>query len=217
MKTKNITNRERFLNKLKPYLSEEGLDNVGDAYVFAKYGHRGQERDGGGGEKIRYFEHPRAVAEIIIDELGILGDWRLVVLALLHDVIEDTWLLNHRRVKKLFGEEMANWLVLLTRVGEHSDAEWEAYIGRIGACGEWRVILVKLCDRLHNLRTCTSLTKKRQAKYIAETEKYFFGLIQALYRHIPKVFADVSGKVGCALQTEIANLKTSFQEEKCYE
>lgn len=212
MNIESITNRELFLKTLEPYISKEGIDNIEDAYQFAKYGHghRNQEREGG----VRYFEHPRAVAEIIINELGIKNDWKVVALALLHDVVEDTWLLNYRVVKKCFGEDFAHWLRWLTREENHSDEEWDAYIKGIKSCGEWRVILVKLCDRLHNLRTCQCLALCRRRKYVAETEMYFFGLSEKLRLCIPAEFTEVPEKLERALRREVEELQTLLKEEK---
>ena len=196
------TNRELFLEKLAPYINETDLECVYDAYMFAKYAHRGQNRTQGE----RYFEHPRAVAEIIIDELGILNDWRLIVVALLHDVWENTWLLTANLTKKIFGEDVPQWLLFLTREEEHSPDEFDKYIKKIVECGIWQVILVKLCDRLHNLRSMDTLEKAWCKKYLEQTEKYFYNLAKVFIRIVPK---DMTGKAIALEQALIMEINKS--------
>ncbi|MEK7584698.1 MAG: HD domain-containing protein, partial [Patescibacteria group bacterium] len=101
--------REVFLAQLKPYMLEDELEHVHAAYVFAKYGHRAQVRQGGD----CYFEHPKAVANILIRELSVRDDWQLIVTALLHDLLEDSWLLSEDRVRRNFGRRVAWWVKLL--------------------------------------------------------------------------------------------------------
>ena len=200
---KTTTNRELFLEKLVPYMDNGGRECVYDAYMFAKYAHRGTNRNGGG----RYFEHPRAVAEIIIDELGIANDWRIIAVALLHDVLEDTWLLTPNLTKKIFGEDVANWLSFLTRKKNHSNEEFEKYIKNIEDCGIWQIILIKLCDRLHNLRTMETLEAVWCERYICQTEKYFYKLAKVLIRIAPEQMTEKAVALEKALILEINKVK----------
>ena len=200
------TNRERFLEKLAPHIGALGTECVYNAYMFAKYAHRGQNRSQGG----RYFEHPRAVAEIVVDELGIAGDWKIIATALLHDVLEDTWLLTPNLAKKVFGADVASWLSFLTRNEEHNDEEFEKYIGKIAECGIWQVVLIKLCDRLHNLRTTETLKKDWRERYIQQTEKYFCNLAKILIRIAPENMTDTVCVLEKMLIAEIGKVKTAL-------
>jgi len=200
---KTKTNRELFLEKLAPHISVFGMERVYDAYMFAKYAHKQQYRTGGG----RYFEHPRAVAEIIINELGIVNDWKVVSQALLHDVLEDTWLLTPKLAEKTFGKDISHGLSLLTRGEEHSNAEFAAYVGAIAESGLWRVILVKLCDRLHNLRTMNEFSIERQKRYIRETEEHFSLLFRAFSLFVPRRFAKKAIVLKQLFASEMQNAK----------
>lgn len=172
---KTETGRERFLAKLAPYMLEDELENVLAAYEFAKYGHRGQKRDGGE----RYFEHPRAVAEIIIDELRLRNDWRIIATALLHDILEDAWIISEQRLAKNFGRDVALWLRLLTKKPK------EGYLERLREHGSWEVLLVKLCDRLHNLRSLGQCDEAKQRKQIVETRAHHIPLAELLIKRLP--------------------------------
>ena len=168
------TNREKFLAKLAPFYLN--ISFVDDAYMFAKYGHRGQKRDDGS----RYFDHPRAVAEIVIDELKIVDNWMIVAAALLHDILEDSYLFNESRLQFCFGAHVALWVKLLTK------EKGVDYYKRLRECVYWQVLLVKLCDRLHNLRTLHNCSSKKQHWYIEETKKYHIPLADTLISLLPR-------------------------------
>lgn len=168
-----FTGREQFLTKL-PFLLEEELVLVEAAYILAKYGHRNQQREGGE----RYFEHPRAVANIIIDELGINNDWQLIVTALLHDIREDSFLLNEWLTKKIFDRQVALWLKILTK-------ESEFYFINLLKAKIWQVWLIKLCDRLHNLRTLHYRPIAKQIEQIVETRQFILPLADELFLCLP--------------------------------
>jgi len=172
---KDLTEREKFLNKLHPYLLRRELENVAAAYVFAKYGHREQERDNGE----RYFDHPRAVALILIDELEI-RDWRMIVTALIHDLIEDTFIFSEERVRINFGKMVTLWLKLLSKKPK------EGYLKRLLEADDWRLWLIKLCDRLHNSRTLKSCTTEKQKRKIKETIDFYLPLCDLLIARAPK-------------------------------
>lgn len=166
--------RREFLARLRPVLTPRQFEMVELAYEFAKYGHRGQMRDDG----IRYFEHPKAVALILIHEFGVT-DWRDIVLALLHDIFEDSFLLTERLVERLFGQDVVRDLKLLTKKPK------DGYVGRLHRYGNARTLRVKLCDRLHNLRTLHRASKRKQRKQIAETRAKYIPLAELLISKLP--------------------------------
>lgn len=167
-----LTGLEKFLTRFSPYMLEGELENILTAYIFAKYGHgyKGQVRDDG----TRYFDHPKAVATILVDELQLVDNWRIVVTALLHDILEDSYLLGEHRIMVNFGRPVAFWVKLLTKKDKN------IYYERLMGCGIWQVLMVKLCDRLHNLRTLSGCSKEKQLRQVQETNKYFPALADKL-------------------------------------
>lgn len=148
--------RLEFFNRIASDMSADQIKDVERAYRLAKYGHRGKYRIGG---SPRYFEHPKAVAWILIDELGI-RDHEMIIVALVHDLVEDEFVVDLELVERIFGPWVAKALGLVSRKkGEDGDQ-------KILESGDWRVILIKLADNLHNLRTlhvCSADMRKRQA------------------------------------------------------
>ncbi len=171
-----VSGREIFRAQLEAHMLESELENVMTGYIFSKYGHRTQEREGGG----RYFEHPKAVANIIIQELNLRTDWRIIVVALLHDILEDSWLLTESRLEKNFGRDVAFWVKCLTKNPK------EGYHDRLRENGSWQVLLVKLCDRLHNLRTLGHCSISKQKRQIEETKGHYVPLADLLLERIPE-------------------------------
>lgn len=167
--------RQKFLARLARYLTREELETVHTAYVFAKYGHRTQYRDS---VKIRYFEHPKAVAWILIQELKV-RDWQTICVALLHDVLEDTYLLTPRRLELNFGSVILDGVRLVTKKPKRG------YITRLKKSRNARALLVKLADRLHNLRTLDSCNEEKQKKQIRETIRVYLPLADLLIDVLP--------------------------------
>lgn len=167
--------REQFLTKLKPKLFPRELEHIETAYRFSKYGHRTQFRDG---KVVRYFEHPKAVALILIDELRITN-WQTIVIALLHDVLEDSYLLTPYRVEYNFGKLVARGVKLLTKKPKRG------YFRRLLRQATPQLILIKLCDFLHNLRTLGSCSPEKQRKQINEAREKYLPLADLLIKKLP--------------------------------
>lgn len=160
--------RVNFLEILQPIVSQKDLENIEDAYTLSKYGHRNQLRDQG----MRYFEHPKEVALILVDELGIY-DSEMIIMALLHDIIEDTFILSAHGLKKLFGDRVLEGLGYLTKVDTV-----QHYIERMEECSDMGVIIVKFADRLHNLRTLDGVTKEKKERKLKETRELYLPLLE---------------------------------------
>jgi GTP diphosphokinase / guanosine-3',5'-bis(diphosphate) 3'-diphosphatase len=167
--------RREFMAKLEPIVSPKALEFIETAYVLSKYGHRDQIREDG---QTRYFEHPKSVAWIAINELKITN-WQTIVMALLHDVLEDSHILSPYRVELNFGKEVVVGLRLLTKKPK------TGYLNRLETYGDTKMITVKLCDRLHNLRTLHGCTKAKQQRQIEETRKYYLPLADLLIKNLP--------------------------------
>ena len=167
----------QFRNKLEQYFSLTQLDRVMLAYDFSKYGHHKQFRDDG----TRYFNHPRSVAQMIVHELKVI-DEQSVLVALLHDILEDSFLLSFDRIRKFFGENVAasvNW------VTKSKKCKGGLFFKRLHNTRNWRSVLVKIADRIHNLRTLYNCPLEKITKQIKETRKYYFDLCDLLENIIP--------------------------------
>ncbi len=168
--------KEVYFSLLRPYFLEDELEKIQAAYEFSKYGHYKQVRDSG----VRYFDHPKAVSLIIFQEWKIF-DWRCLVGALLHDIREDSFILSEKRIRINFGKNSATEVKLLT----HEDDE---YFLRLMRTRKWRAKLIKLADRLHNMRTLEHRSRKKQQEQVEETRAYFFDLCDSLEKVIPKKY-----------------------------
>ncbi|MEM6638514.1 MAG: bifunctional (p)ppGpp synthetase/guanosine-3',5'-bis(diphosphate) 3'-pyrophosphohydrolase [Pseudomonadota bacterium] len=155
------------LSKLKHYLPPEQLDVVRRAYEFGARAHLGQTRQSGE----RYISHPIAVASILA-ELHL--DYESIVAAILHDVIEDTGI-SKAELAAQFGNEIAelvDGVSKLDRIRFKSKAEAKAESLRkmmLAMAQDIRVILLKLADRLHNMRTLGAMVPEKRRRIARET------------------------------------------------
>jgi len=164
--------RQQFEALIKHQLAPSDFKRVMRAYRLSKYGHRGQERDCGE----RYFEHPKAVALIAIQELGILRS-DTIASALLHDLQEDSFIATWEDVEDFFGKRVVRWVRALTKEGDKD------YFSNL-LNSDPDVLLVKCCDRLHNLRTLKGCKKEKQLKQILETREKFSKVIAVLKKKL---------------------------------
>lgn len=129
-------------------LTVKDTNRIDAAKAFAKHFHEGQVRRGGKGLVPYYDEHILGVYNILRDECGV-EDEEILIIALLHDTVEDTDC-TYDDIEREFGTDIRTQVQLLTRI---TGEPFSAYAGRLFANGSYRAILVKLADRLHNLRT----------------------------------------------------------------
>ena len=161
-------NFEYLLARLTGQIDEVGITSVRRAYEVAQAAHSGQTRDEGS----PYIVHPVRVALSLIDELNLFSP-SLICSALLHDVIEDSDV-TRTDVARMFDEQIAEIVWLLTKF---EDVSLREYLARIERAAETGAPLVKLCDRLDNMRSVIdtpSLAKKR--RYIRTTEELYLPL-----------------------------------------
>ncbi|WAM32249.1 RelA/SpoT family protein [Caldicellulosiruptor naganoensis] len=158
---------EQLIKKVKKYATEEDINLIKKAYEFAKKHHDGQERSSGE----PYIVHPLEVALILADlELDIAS----IVAGLLHDVVEDTSA-SLQQIEQEFGSEIASLVDGVTKLGKlefTSKLEQQAENYRkmlIAMAKDIRVILIKLADRLHNMRTLKYLPPEKQRQKAQET------------------------------------------------
>ena len=166
-KTLNIT-IDDLVNKFKLYNdSTEDEDLIRRAYAYAEEKHFGQKRISGDD----YILHPLNVAMILTD---ISADAKCLAAALLHDTIEDSDA-TKEEVEELFGSEVAllvDGVTKINKINFTSDSEASAAYQRkilVGLSEDVRVIIIKLADRLHNMRTIDVLSEAKQKKKAKET------------------------------------------------
>lgn len=164
----------RLFKKLRrklDYLSAEEVESIQQAYLVAFDAHRGQKRRTGED----YITHPVAVAGLLAD---MKMDHQTIMAALLHDVIEDTPV-SKQTLEEKFGKSVADLVdgvSKLTQIEFTSKAEAQAENFRkmvLAMARDIRVILVKLADRLHNMRTLGSLPFDKRQRIARETLEIF--------------------------------------------
>ncbi len=161
---------EDLMEKIKKNCHNVDIDMVKKAFYYADKAHKEQKRESGE----PYIIHPLAVAEILAD-LGM--DTSTICAGLLHDVIEDTEC-SYEDTVKMFNEEIANLVegvTKLTKLGEmeyKTKEEQQADNVRkmlLAMAKDIRVIIIKLADRLHNMRTLKFVPKEKQKRKAKET------------------------------------------------
>ncbi len=154
-------------NRLSSYLSEKAIADVYAAFVFAERNHRGQSRKSGE----QYIHHPIEVAETLAE---LRMDSRTLMAALLHDVIEDTDATKEQIVEH-FGEDIALMVDGVSKIGQiefesKEQAEAENLRKMLMAMSEdVRVMIIKLADRLHNMRTLDIMREEKRKRISQQT------------------------------------------------
>lgn len=162
---------ERLLEKASAYIKEPDLPRIREAYDFAEQAHHGQLRKSGE----PYILHPLAVADIVV---GMQMDILSIIAALLHDVVEDTTV-SLKEIENQFGIECAllvDGLTKLERIKFRSKEEQQNENYRkmfIAMAQDIRVIVIKLADRLHNMRTLKYQSEESQRRIAYETLEIF--------------------------------------------
>lgn len=162
---------ERLLEKASAYIKEPDLPRIREAYDFAEQAHHGQLRKSGE----PYILHPLAVADIVV---GMQMDILSIIAALLHDVVEDTTV-SLKEIENQFGMECAllvDGLTKLERIKFRSKEEQQNENYRkmfIAMAQDIRVIVIKLADRLHNMRTLKYQSEESQRRIAYETLEIF--------------------------------------------
>ena len=156
------------LRALKPRLKKGDRELVRTAFEMAAEAHRDMRRKSGE----PYILHPLAVAQITVEEIG-LGV-RSAICALLHDTVEDTEV-TLEDVEREFGSEIAHIVDGLTKISTVIDSNTSTMQAEnfkkilLTLADDPRVILIKLADRLHNMRTLDSMSREKQLKISSET------------------------------------------------
>lgn len=192
---------EDLLKSLRKDTSKESRQKIKEAFEFANEAHKGVRRRSGE----PYIMHPLAVATIATREIG-LGTTS-VISALLHDVVEDTDY-TVEDIANLFGSKVATIVDGLTKIsgvmGSDTSQQAESFRKMIlTLADDVRVILIKIADRLHNMRTLASMPEHKQVKIASET----------LY-----IYAPLAHRMGLhAIKTELEDLSMKYEHPEEYQ
>ena len=195
---------DEFQSLIDAYLASKHrkkVDIITKAFNFAKHAHKGVRRLSGE----PYIMHPIAVAKIVCCEIG-LGSTSICS-ALLHDVVEDTDY-TVEDIENMFGPKIAQIVDGLTKIsggifGDHASAQAENFKKLLLTMSDdIRVILIKIADRLHNMRTLGSQAVNKQYKIAGET----------LY-----IYAPLANRLGLnSIKTELEDLSFRFEHPDEY-
>ena len=218
---------EELLGQIKTYISnEDDLSRIHKAYEFALSHHQGQKRKSGED----YISHPLSVAYILSEYRT---DPITIMAGILHDCIEDTTA-TYKDIEKVFGEEVALLTEGVTKLGQYkfkgvaSEEEEKVAVQAknyqkmlLAMSKDIRVIIVKLADRLHNMRTLFSLPEEKQMRIAKETLDIFAPLAHRLGMYIlkaelednafkylyPKRYREIAQMISDTKQNREADLK----------
>ena len=192
---------QRLLDSYLASRHRKKVDIITKAFNFARQAHKGVRRLSGE----PYIMHPIAVAQIACEEVG-LGSTSICA-ALLHDVVEDTDYTTED-IENMFGPKIAQIVDGLTKIsggifGEQASAQAENFKKLLLTMSDdIRVILIKICDRLHNMRTLQSQPANKQYKIAGET----------LY-----IYAPLANRLGLnKIKSELENLSFQYEHPEEY-
>src|SRR5919112_773652 len=192
---------EDLVEKVRGINPDADIDLLRRAYVFSAFEHKGQVRHSGE----PYLIHPLEVADQLADmKLDVVA----IAAGLLHDIVEDTQT-PIERIKELFGPDVAHVVEGVTKISAitfSSSEERQAENFRkmlLAMVDDVRVILVKLADRLHNMRTLGHLPEDRRVKIAQETLD---------------IYAPIANRLGMSkVKNELEELSFKYLEPKAYE
>ncbi len=194
---------DKLMASCKPVCKDEAEEEmIRKAFFFAKEAHKGVRRRSGE----PYILHPMSVAQIVVDEIG-LG-FKSVVASLLHDIVEDTDY-TVEDIANMFNPKIATMVDGLTKMAgavNDANASEQAENFRkvlLTLSDDLRVIIIKIADRLHNMRTLGSMPPDKQTKITSET----------IY-----LFAPLAHRLGLyAIKTELEDLSLKYRFPEEYE
>ncbi|MEA5401649.1 bifunctional (p)ppGpp synthetase/guanosine-3',5'-bis(diphosphate) 3'-pyrophosphohydrolase [Arcicella sp. DC2W] len=198
---KEILKRYRkLLNIARPYLQDDDAKLIKKAFMLSAEAHKEMRRKSGE----PYIYHPIAVAQICVEEIG-LGATSIMC-ALLHDVVEDTEI-ELSEIEAIFGKNVAKIIDGLTKISgvfDYGSSQQAENFRKmlLTLSDDIRVILIKLADRLHNMRTLGSMPRDKQLKISSETFYLYAPLAHRLGLH--------------AIKSELEDLCLKYTEPEAY-
>lgn len=204
------TKIESLFSYLEPLTTKKQMQRIIDGYEFAAEAHKKQKRRSGE----PYIIHPIAVATILAKELEMSDN--TVIAAFLHDVVEDT---DHtiEEIKERFGDDVAKLVDAVTK-RKKANYEYSKQVDNYRQILESvhydvRALLIKLTDRLHNMRTLDSMSAAKQMKIAGETDYFYAPLANRLgLYHIKTELENLSFRYRCPGDYE--KLEAQLKEEQ---
>lgn len=201
---------DKLFHAIEQRVSDEDMIRIRSAYEFASEAHREQRRKTGE----PYIVHPIAVARIVAEELE-LGP-NPIIAAFLHDVVEDTPC-TLEDIRNLYGNDVAFLVGIVTKQkkDKYERSKQVDNYRQMLASVEYdiRALLIKLADRLHNMRTLDSMRPDKQMKIAGETDYFYAPLANRLgLYHIKTELENLSFRYRCP--REYAAIETLLEEEK---
>lgn len=188
------------IQEVLAYNPKADINLIRKSYILAEKAHKGQKREGGE----EYFSHPIEVARILVN---LKADSATISAALLHDTVEDTNI-SIEKVKELFGEEISELVEGLTKFNKIQFETREDYSYEnlrkilLATAKDIRVMLIKLADRLHNMRTLKYVAVDKQKRIAKETIE---------------IYAPIAHKLGMwRVKGELEDLSLRFLEPDVY-
>ena len=186
---------DELFRALPASFGKQEVEFIEKAYLLAEEAHRPQKRNSG----LPYILHPLAVALVVVTEMR-QKDVSIICAALLHDVVEDTPY-TIEDINDRFGEDVAFLVGAVTKPNKAQVDNFQHILGSVH--DDIRVLILKLSDRLHNMRTLAGLRPQKQWKIASETQ--FF-------------FAPLAGRLGLyKVKSELENLAFKFLNPSEYD
>lgn len=201
---------QQVFDAVAPRVTPEDMERVRRAYLFAKAAHAPQKRKSGE----PYIIHPISVALIAAKELHM--DANTVITAFLHDVIEDTPY-TVEDIRREFGNDVAGLTNVVTKQQKetyHTTKQVDNYQQILASLHyDIRAVIVKICDRLHNMRTLQSMRPDKQMKIAGETDCFYAPLANRLgLFEVKSDLENLSFKYRCEL--EYGELERQLHEDE---
>ena len=189
---------ETFIKGLQFKVSDQGRKKIEAACAISRLGHKNQRRMSGE----PYFMHPLRVAMSLVHELGVL-DSELVIAAILHDTMEDVPELTRAVLATIFGKRVAGIVSNLTSPVDHDDPNYveqrKIYFAHLRSC-RVEEQLVKLADRLDNVRTLDACTPEKRKAKIRQTIEHILPLLVSVEKENPVIAGILREKYTQALK-----------------
>src|SRR5581483_903537 len=178
MPYETITSLDELIKRVQSYNPDAETDLVRRAYAFSEQAHAGQTRQSGE----PYLRHPLAVAGVLT---SLRSDVPAIVAGLLHDTLEDT-LATPEQLEQQFGKDIARLVDGVTKIGKIQFRNYEERQAEnfrkmvLSMADDIRVVLIKLADRLHNMRTLEHLSETKRQQIAQETLEIYAPLANRL-------------------------------------
>ncbi len=205
--------RAEFMATIAPSFTPDQMEFIEAAYFLSKNAHRPQTRDDG----TRYFEHPKTVAWLIAVHFGI-HDYRTICIALLHDMLEDSFIMTPRFIRRTFNQKIMMGCKIMSKndfdktvVG---DVDAAYYARFVSADASWRELVVKLADRIHNVFTMDHMDLDRVERKLDETDRLFPALQERLLSIVPAKHYEAVQNLCATFDVVVAERRLWLEQER---